>query len=185
MNARNYSAVGALSGLLGLFCGCSLTATADHSHLLATRPPPPPGENQAVNSAATPTPARDDTETGPAGERSATPTPPPVSEIIVVQLPRTPRSATAPPQLSKSQVWIPGYWTWPIDRYVWVADHWETPPPDADVWVKPSWEPEGRGIRFHEGHWHTALRGVAAPPSPASENHPPYTPPIHPLPETK
>ena len=185
MNPRNYSAVGALSALLGLFCGCSLTPTADHSHLLATRPPPPPGENQAVPAATTRTPAPDNTETGPAGELSAAPAPPPVSEIIVVQLPRTPRNMTAPPQLSKSQVWIPGYWTWPLDRYVWVADHWETPPPDADVWVKPSWEPEGHGIRFHEGHWHASPTGAAAPSSSASEDRSRSTPPIHPLPETK
>jgi hypothetical protein len=50
-------------------------------------------------------------------------------------------------------VWVNGYHVWQGGRYVWVPGRWERPPHARAVWVRPEWRHEGRGWRFHEGHW--------------------------------
>jgi hypothetical protein len=54
---------------------------------------------------------------------------------------------------SAQHVWIPGYYTWRDNRYVWIAGRWEMPPRTEAVWVAPRWERESGGYRFYEGYW--------------------------------
>lgn len=69
-----------------------------------------------------------------------------------------------PPPPAAGYVWVPGYWTWHIDRYVWIRgrhvfgrpgyawapDHWEQ---HGDRWhrVRGSWE---RDRNWHESRGH-------------------------------
>jgi len=50
-------------------------------------------------------------------------------------------------------VWIDGYWGWAGGRYAWEPGRWVVPPRRGAIWVRPEWRHEGRGWRFHDGHW--------------------------------
>ena len=50
-------------------------------------------------------------------------------------------------------VWIDGYHVWRGGRYEWVPGRWVRPPRPGARWVRPEWRRQGRGWRFHEGHW--------------------------------
>ncbi|MBV9505487.1 MAG: YXWGXW repeat-containing protein [Acidobacteriia bacterium] len=50
-------------------------------------------------------------------------------------------------------VWTEGYWGWQGGRYAWVPGRWARPPRARAAWVAPEWRHEGRGWRFHQGHW--------------------------------
>jgi WXXGXW repeat (2 copies) len=50
-------------------------------------------------------------------------------------------------------VWVEGYHVYQGGRYVWTPGRWERPPHAGAKWVKPEWRHEGKGWRFHEGHW--------------------------------
>jgi WXXGXW repeat (2 copies) len=50
-------------------------------------------------------------------------------------------------------VWTNGYWDWRGRNWSWVEGRWMRPPRSRAVWVAPEWRHEGRGYRFHRGHW--------------------------------
>jgi hypothetical protein len=50
-------------------------------------------------------------------------------------------------------VWINGYYNWSGGRYAWMPGRWVRPPHPGAVWREPEWRHEGKGWRFHEGHW--------------------------------
>jgi len=50
-------------------------------------------------------------------------------------------------------VWTDGYWDWRNRNWSWVDGRWMRPPRAGAVWVRPEWRREGRGYRFHRGHW--------------------------------
>lgn len=50
-------------------------------------------------------------------------------------------------------VWINGYYGWSGGRYVWNQGRWALPPHGRHAWVEGGWHREGRGWRYHEGHW--------------------------------
>jgi hypothetical protein len=70
----------------------------------------------------------------------ATPPAPPMTEVV-----------TVPP--SPSALWIPGYWAYDGARYVWVAGHWEIPPPNCHAYVAPYWAYQGGDYRYVRGYW--------------------------------
>ncbi len=49
---------------------------------------------------------------------------------FVVPLPPVHREAV-PPSPFRDAVWVRGYWSWDdyAGRYIWIAGHWEAPPP--------------------------------------------------------
>jgi hypothetical protein len=73
--------------------------------------------------------------------------------IVVTQAPPTVQQETVLARPSAQHVWIPGYYTWRDNRYVWIAGRWEMPPRSDAVWVAPRWERESGGYRFYEGYW--------------------------------
>jgi len=50
-------------------------------------------------------------------------------------------------------IWTDGYWDWRANNWAWVNGEWRRPPRRGAVWVRPEWRHEGRGYRFHRGHW--------------------------------
>ena len=50
-------------------------------------------------------------------------------------------------------VWRDGYYGWRGGNYVWIGGSWVRPPRGRTAWVPGEWHHEGRGWRFHEGHW--------------------------------
>lgn len=72
-------------------------------------------------------------------------------ELVTVAPPPAQVEYVGPPP-AVGYVWLGGYWAWRAGRHVWVAGHWEAGRPGYH-WVAPSWHPEGRGWRFHQGHW--------------------------------
>lgn len=49
-------------------------------------------------------------------------------------------------------VWLPGYWAWQANRYVWVGGRWSAPQP-GHHWEPHSWRRDGRGWRQYGGRW--------------------------------
>jgi hypothetical protein len=83
--------------------------------------------------------------------------PPSPSSLAVRQIPAMPSSpptaeAVTPPP-SSSAVWIPGYWAYDGYRYVWVAGHWEIPPPNCRAYVAPYWVYQGGAYTYLPGSW--------------------------------
>jgi len=75
----------------------------------------------------------------------AAPPPPP---------PAPPQAADiVPPVPSPNAVWISGYWAFDGRGYVWLAGHWEVPPPDVRVYVAAHWEREGSHYRYVPSYW--------------------------------
>ena len=71
---------------------------------------------------------------------SVPPPPPPQAELV-----------TAQP--SPSALWIYGYYDFDGYRYNWVPGHWEIPPPDARVFVRPHWHYRGGSYVYVRGYW--------------------------------
>ena len=81
--------------------------------------------------------------------------PPTVGNIVRVerQPPATQTELTPTSQPFPDAVWIPGYYVWQNNQYVWTAGRWDRPPRPGAVWVEPRWEPRGNGYVFIEGYW--------------------------------
>lgn len=50
-------------------------------------------------------------------------------------------------------IWTDGFYDLQGGRWVWVGGRWARPPYRGARWVHPSWEPRGRGYRYHKGYW--------------------------------
>jgi hypothetical protein len=50
-------------------------------------------------------------------------------------------------------VWTDGYWQWRNRDWQWAPGRWVRPPRPHAVWESPRWDRDGRGYRFHRGHW--------------------------------
>jgi hypothetical protein len=50
-------------------------------------------------------------------------------------------------------VWTGGYWDLHGGRWAWADGAWVRPPHARAAWIRPYWEPRGRGYRFHRGYW--------------------------------
>ena len=68
--------------------------------------------------------------------------PPPVERVEVIE--------TRP---GVEFVWIPGYWRWERQEYMWSAGHWERGPRVGAVWVRGRWRHSHRGWYLVPGHW--------------------------------
>jgi hypothetical protein len=85
--------------------------------------------------------------------------PPAASNMVVRQMPAmpppppTPTAEAVTPPPSSSAVWIPGYSAYDGYRNVWVAGHWEIPPPNCRTYVAPYWVNQGGAYTFIPGSW--------------------------------
>lgn len=56
------------------------------------------------------------------------------------------------PRMSPGYVWVPGYWAWHTDRYIWV--HGRTVAQRAGYrWAPDNWERRGEAFYRNQGHW--------------------------------
>ncbi len=53
-------------------------------------------------------------------------------------------------------LWIPGYWNWSGQNYVWTQGVWSAPPNPAEVWIPAQWTWNGNMWLWCEGHWEVA-----------------------------
>lgn len=131
--------------MLALLAGC---ASEPESTVVSAPPPPPPATTAAAvatTPAGTPVAVAYPAQTG-------TPLTP-GQAVIVTQ---APPAAPVEPVLerpSSNHVWVPGYYTYRDNRYVWINGRWEMPPRAGASWIAPRWEREGNGYRFYEGYW--------------------------------
>lgn len=52
-------------------------------------------------------------------------------------------------------IWIEGEWRWspPMNRYMWVKEHWQRPPFVGQVWIPGRWATVAGGYRWIAGRW--------------------------------
>src|SRR5580765_2778377 len=50
-------------------------------------------------------------------------------------------------------VWIPGFYRYERDNYVWIGGHYERAPRSRARWVPGHWENGRRGWYYVDGHW--------------------------------
>jgi hypothetical protein len=67
--------------------------------------------------------------------------------------PPAPQADYATPQPTPSAFWIAGYYNFDGYRYYWVPGHWEVPPPDVTVFVRPHWVYRGGQYVYVRGYW--------------------------------
>jgi hypothetical protein len=81
------------------------------------------------------------------------------------QPPAPPAVAPPPPQPGPDMVYVPGYWVWQGDRYVWRAGFWR-PIREGYVWVPAHYRWTPFGYVFVEGYWDLAVarRGMLYAP---------------------
>ncbi len=53
----------------------------------------------------------------------------------------------------RDYVWLPGYYRWEGNRYIWEKGRWDRPPRAHARWIAPRWEHRRDGYVFIEGHW--------------------------------
>lgn len=71
------------------------------------------------------------------------PPPPPRAEVVVGHI-----------RHGHTAVWINGYWLYDGRGYVWIAGHWEVPPPQCRVYYPPRWERRPAGAYVYvRGYW--------------------------------
>ncbi len=92
------------------------------------------------------------------------PVPQKVTPTVVVPPPRgadiTWMPVTPPPPLhenipdapSDQYVWIPGYWVWQGNHYIWATGRWAIPPHPGAKWVPDKWSP-GYTTPDVPAHW--------------------------------
>jgi YMGG-like Gly-zipper len=77
------------------------------------------------------------------------------TNVAVNQVPPPP----APPeevvtvQPTPSAIWIAGYYAFDGYRYYWVGGHWEIPPPQYHVFVRPHWVVRSGSYVYVRGYW--------------------------------
>ena len=66
-------------------------------------------------------------------------------------LPTAPEVVVAAP--APNAIWIPGYWSYDGRSYIWVAGHWEMPPPNVRTYVTAHWERQGHHYFWVPSYW--------------------------------
>jgi hypothetical protein len=77
----------------------------------------------------------------------------PAPEVTVRQAPPAPRVATPPPPPAPGYAWVPGYWTWSNNAWIWVPGKWERPPERTATWVPGQWRDLGDRWVWRQGPW--------------------------------
>lgn len=59
-----------------------------------------------------------------------------------------------PTGYASAQVWVPPYWAWRLDRYVWIEGQYAVPPQPGLVWNPPGWVRQPNGSWWYrDAHW--------------------------------
>ena len=133
-------------------------------------PPPPPAPQEGVDVQAR----------GPVHEAFAEPNDlRPQPSPLVTKQPPDPINEVPPDQRPEGDnvQWIPGYWAWDENDFLWVSGCWRTAPPGRQ-WVPGNWQAVEGGWHWVAGFWASAdqdqLQYLPAPPPSIDEG--PSTP---------
>jgi hypothetical protein len=88
------------------------------------------------------------------------------TEIFTTQPPPPPRPEGIPERPTGDSVWIPGYWDWRSNQFIWAAGRWETPPRPNLTWVPTHWESRGDRFVLVAGYWRDSATAVITTPPP-------------------
>jgi hypothetical protein len=88
------------------------------------------------------------------------------TELSTTQPPPPPRPEGIPERPSGDSVWIPGFWDWRSNQFVWNAGRWDTPPRPNLTWVPTHWESRGDRFTLVAGYWRESAPAVVATPAP-------------------
>lgn len=77
----------------------------------------------------------------------------PKGEVVVPDQPPPKREETPGKPPSPAYVWVPGYYTYHGDRWVWIGGRWDAPPREGAVWVPGHWDRTTGGWLWTPGHW--------------------------------
>ena len=66
-----------------------------------------------------------------------------------------------PPQVTETvgaspapnALWVPGYWSFNGNSYIWLGGHWEIPPPNVRAYVAAHWENRRDGYVYVPSYW--------------------------------
>src|SRR5579883_2927239 len=67
--------------------------------------------------------------------------------------PPTPVEEPIPPYPGPDYVWVPGYWRWGEDRWVWVYGNWVKPPYPRAQWEPGYWYKREESWYWRGGRW--------------------------------
>lgn len=75
--------------------------------------------------------------------------------VVVREAPPAPRTEVIGVAPSEDHAWVPGYWTYSDNRWVWMPGHWERRPSTGATWVPGHWDKNAdeRGWVWTPGHW--------------------------------
>ena len=73
--------------------------------------------------------------------------------VVVDQAPPPPQAEVQGNPPTPDQHWVPGYWHWAGNRYLWNAGRWAAPPAPNMVYEAPRWDNRGGHWVFSEGRW--------------------------------
>lgn len=77
-----------------------------------------------------------------------------VSAGIYVQTgPPAPVYEAAPAAPGPGYYWVPGYWTWNGNRYIWTHGRYAYPPYSGATWHPGHWGQTPHGWVWKPGHW--------------------------------
>ena len=54
---------------------------------------------------------------------------------------------------SPRHVYVPGYYQWQRNQYVWAPGYWAVPPRPRAAWVPGYWAPRHGNYIFIQGYW--------------------------------
>jgi YXWGXW repeat-containing protein len=73
--------------------------------------------------------------------------------VYVDRAPPTSRVEVITTRPGAEFVWVPGYWRWDRNAYLWVGGNWERAPHARAVWIQGRWRHSNRGWYWAPGHW--------------------------------
>jgi hypothetical protein len=76
----------------------------------------------------------------------------PTGQVVVPEAPPPPKHeevSTVP----AGQIWVPGYWSYVANRWVWIPGRYQAVPQAGAMWSPGHWDHTSRGWVWTPGHW--------------------------------
>jgi hypothetical protein len=78
---------------------------------------------------------------------------PQVAGALAPTAPPPPRAESPGPLPGGGMAWVPGYWAWTGNEFVWDGGRWVPIPVGATTWVPGRWESRSDGYAWVPGRW--------------------------------
>lgn len=73
--------------------------------------------------------------------------------IVVKEQPPVPKVEVIESSPEPGLHWIPGYWTWQNNTWVWQVGRWSRPPHPQALWEPAAWAWRPFGWAYRPGRW--------------------------------